>query len=376
MKHRSNPSLRYGLRTWIELDRGAARHNVRTMRGLLAPRTRLMAVVKSNAYGHGLYAFAKLLDGQGLPGQGVHGFCVDSVIEGFRLRKEGIRKPILVLGSTLPEHFSGAADAAITLTLSTFEGMKAFLKTARKPAVHLKIDTGMHRQGFFPEDVRRAAALLGREGVRERVEGIYTHFASAKDITYPAYTERQFEKFLEADRTMRRAGFKKLVRHAAATAGTMLGRRYHLDWVRSGIALYGYYPSRELEVQSPRVQFQPVLSWHAMVTETKRLPAGAFVGYDLTERLERPTIAAVLPVGYWHGIPRILSGTGRFVLGPVSLRILGRVSMDMTVVDATDVRAKVGSVATLDMKDAIAKSGTTAYEFLTRLNPLIERIVV
>ncbi|MBI2037024.1 MAG: alanine racemase [Candidatus Liptonbacteria bacterium] len=387
MTHRSSPRERYGLRTWLELDREAARQNVRAMRGLLTPRTRLMAVVKSNAYGHGLYVFAKVLDRLG-----VHGFCVDSVLEGFRLRKEGITKPILVLGSTLPEHFGAAAESRITLTLSTFEGVKAYLRTARKPEVHLKIDTGMHRQGFFPTDARRAAELLRRRNVRDGVTGLYTHFASAKDITYPAYTERQFEKFLEAERALQRAGFRNLVRHASATAGTMLGHRYHLDWVRSGIALYGYYPSRELEVQLrrpgggrspdrtasglPSVELKPVLSWHAIVTEVKRLPAGAFVGYDLTERLERPTAAAVLPIGYWHGIPRILSGTGRFILGRVPARILGRVSMDMTVIDATDARVKVGSVATLDIKDAIAKSGTTSYEFLTRINPLIERVVV
>ena len=368
---RSDPNQRKGLRTWIELDREAARHNVQAMRGLLARKTRLMAVVKSNAYGHGLYVFAKVLDRLG-----VHGFCVDSVLEGFRLRKEGITKPILVLGSTLPEHFVAAADSRITLTLSTFEGIKAYLRTARKPEVHLKIDTGMHRQGFFPKDAHRAAELLARDNVRDRVTGLYTHFASAKDVTYPAFTEQQFAKFLEAERALQRAGFRDLVRHAAATAGTMLGRRYHLDWVRSGIALYGYYPSRELEVQLPEVKLRPVLSWHAVVSEVKRLPRGAFVGYDLTERLGRPTSAAVLPVGYWHGIPRALSGTGRFVLGRVPARILGRVSMDMTVIDATDAHAKVGSVATLDMHDAIAKSGTTSYEFLTRINPLIERIVV
>lgn len=362
---------RSGLRTWIELDREAARQNVNAMRGLLAPRTRLMAVVKSNAYGHGLAAFTKLL-----APLGIHGFCVDSVLEGFRLRKEGIRKPILVLGSTLPEHFGEAADADITLTLSTFEGLACYLRAARKPQIHLKVDTGMHRQGFFTKDVGRAAALLARKDVRDRVRGIYTHFASAKDITYPAYTEMQFERFLSAERLLARAGFKNLVRHAAATAGAMLGKRYHLDWVRSGIGLYGYYPSRELEVQLPDVKLRPVLSWRTVVAETKRLPRGAFVGYDLTERLERPTTAAVLPIGYWHGVPRTLSSTGRFIVDRRPAKILGRVSMDMTVVDAAEARVRVGSVATLDMRDAIAKSGTTSYEFLTRLNPLIERIIV
>jgi alanine racemase len=120
-----------------------------------------------------------------------------------------------------------------------------------------------------------------------------------------------------------------------------------------------------------------VLSWHALISEIKLLPKREFLGYDLTEYLEKPSKIAILPIGYWHGIPGALSSTGFFITSAGKLaRILGKVTMDMTVIDITDSRVKVGDTATLYIKDAIAKSGTSAYEFLTRLNPLIERIVV
>lgn len=368
---RSNPRVRRGLRTWIELDHAAAAHNVRAIRALLGRETKLMAVVKSNAYGHGLMAFSRLLDGLG-----VDGFCVDSVLEGFRLRREGIRRPILVLGSTLAEHFGEAAAKDIALTVSTREGLQAFFGQKRKPRIHIKIDSGMHRQGFFPADARKIAAHVKSRGGRDKVVGLYTHFASAKDPVYPTFTERQYAVFLHAEEAFRREGFSGFAVHAAATGGTMLGKKFHRDLVRVGIGLYGYYPSRELEVQRPELALRPVLSWHTMVVETKPLPKDAYVGYDLTERLAKKTDAAILPIGYWHGLPRALSGAAYFLIDGRPAKILGRVSMDMTVVDVSGRRTPVGAVATLDMADAIGKSGTTAYEFLTRLNPLIERIVV
>ncbi|MDP3947972.1 MAG: alanine racemase [bacterium] len=383
MKHRSNPSLHRGLRTWIELDREAVRHNVQVMRGLLGRKTRLMAVVKSNAYGHGLSTFSKLLDGQGLPGQGVYGFCVDSVLEGFRLRKEGITKPILILGSTLPEHFSAAAESDIALTISTFEGFEAFLRVAKKPAIHIKIDTGMHRQGFFPAEISKLLKLLKRSKLAP--SGAYTHFA-AKDWGYPVYTELQFAQFKKALTVFERAGFKDLIRHAAASDATLLFPESHLDMVRVGMALYGYWPSWAAKVKHPpRMHLKPVLTWKTIVSEIKEIPAGSYVGYDLTERVSRKTKIAVLPIGYWHGYDRGLSSIGEVLIRGKRRRVLGRVSMDMTVVDVTAIPGvSIGDEVVMigaQGKEAIGadepalKIGTSHYEFLTRINPLIERIV-
>jgi alanine racemase len=369
------------LRTWIEIDARAARKNYATFRNLIGKNVMLWAVVKSNAYGHGLYAFSKLMDRIG-----ADGFCVDSVVEGLALRREGIQKPILVLGPTLPARYVEAAENGITITISTADGLAALAKAKMVPDYHVKIDTGMHRQGFYGKDIPKVIKnILKDKKLAVALRGIYTHFASAKDVNYPGYTEMQFGKFQKTDTLFRKAGFKNLMCHAAATGGTLCGKKYHLDAVRIGIGLYGLWPSKELEIQlGEKIVLRPVLSWRAAITETKRLRVGDYVGYDLAERISRETMMAIVPVGYWHGLPRSLSSIGEAIVNGRRAKVLGRISMDMTVV-ALSGAARPGNVATLigkDGNDEISawepsqKSGTTYYEFLTRLNPLMERIIV
>jgi len=368
-------------RTWIEIDSRAAKWNYDIFRKLIGKKTKLWAVVKSNAYGHGLLAFGGLMEKIG-----VDGFCVDSVVEGSALRKAGIKKPILVLGSTLPGRYAEAAKNDITITISSFESLDSFARAKQRPDFHLKIDTGMHRQGFFIEDVPKIIKLFkAKKIVVSHCKGIYTHFASAKDINYPAYTDLQFEKLQKAKALFTAAGFSNLVVHASATGGTLINPKYHADAVRVGIGLYGLWPPRELEVQlGDKIELKPVLSWRAVVTEVKQLAAGDYVGYDLAERVPHAMTMGILPVGYWHGLPRALSLTGEALVGGARARILGRVSMDMAAI-ALQGAEKAGVIATLigrDGRDEILawepaqKAGTTHYEFLTRLNPLMERIVV
>lgn len=393
-------------RTWIEIDSRAARRNYEIFRKITGPKVhphtkrgeaagaahgktprsgvgvKLWAVVKSNAYGHGLLAFSKLLDGLG-----VDGFCVDSIVEGLRLRKEGIRKPILVLGPTLWNRINEAAPNDITVSVSNMDSLKAVLKSPKPPSFHIKVDTGMHRQGFYLKDLPQVADILKRkENHSSKLSGIYTHFASAKDVNYPTYTDLQFGNFNKAAKVFERRGFKNLTRHCAATGAALINKKYHLDAVRLGIGLYGLWPSRELEIQlGRRIHLRPVLSWRTVVSEVKNLAPGGYVGYDLTERVARPTKMAVLPVGYWHGYPRALSSTGEVLLRGRRAKVLGRVSMDLTTVDSTGINCRPTESATLLGRDGGAelsayevaqRSGTTHYEFLTRLNPLIERVVV
>ncbi len=382
-----------GLRTWIEIDSRAARENCRAFRRSAGPGVKLWSVVKSNAYGHGLFAFSKIVAGE------VDGFCVDSEVEGAALRRAGIRAPILTLGPTLSGRYADAAERGIAVTVSSFEALAALGRAKAAPAFHIKIDTGMHRQGFYPEDLRRVLkALAARPALRPKLKGIYTHFAAAKDPAHAAQTEKQLRAFAGAAGLFKEAGFKDLVRHASATGGTLLGKKYHLDAVRIGIGLYGYWPSDPLRRRFARaLALRPVLSWRAFVSETKSLRAGDRVGYDLAGRAAARTDMAILPVGYWHGLPRALSGdmgAGEAVIGGKRARILGRVCMDISMVAAPRGAAgmagatapiRVGSIATLVgsaggcaiwAEEQARKAGTTHYEFLTRLNPLMERIVV
>jgi len=370
------------LKTWVQISRNALEHNFKVIKSLLAPAVKLWAVVKSNAYGHGLLVFTKVASDIG-----VDGFCVDSVIEGLKLRNSGIKKQILVLGPTLPALFKTAHDKNITITISNFEALEIYLKSRIKPNFHLKIDTGMHRQGFYLEKLTKALKLIRNSGLinRESLTGIYTHFASAKDINYPTFTVRQFEKFQKAAALAEKIVGKKLMRHCAATGATLINPIYHLDAVRIGIGLYGLWPSKELEIQMNEIKFKPVLSWYAIISEIKNVPRGAYIGYDLTERAVRPTQVAVVPIGYWHGFDRKLSGCGEVLINGKRARVLGRVSMDLIVVDITGIKCRVGDTAViigrsgkeeLTASEIAQRIGTTHYEVITRINPLIERILV
>ncbi len=392
-----------GLKTWIGIDKKAVQRNIQLFRKLVGGKTKIFAVVKSNAYGHGLLTFSKLANsfrvdphtkrgGMGkfkAPryGVGVDGFCVDSVIEGMKLREEGIEKTILVLGPTFKNLLKDAAKNDITITISGMDALKELKASKYHPEFHLKIDTGMHRQGFYveqlPEVIRQVKSL--KFNVESLLTGAYTHFASAKDVNYPTFTDGQFAEFQKAVRVLEKAGFKNLTKHAAATGGTLVNKKYHLDAVRIGIGLYGLWPSTELGIQMEKIKLEPVLSWHSLVSEVKEVAAGDYVGYDLTERVARNSRIAVVPIGYWHGYPRSLSGVGEVLISGKKSRVLGRVSMDMIVIDVTGMKVKRGDKVTLIGNQGSAEmsayevarraGGASYYELLTRINPLIERVV-
>jgi alanine racemase len=244
----------------------------------------------------------------------------------------------------------------------------------------------MHRQGFYPEEASAVIKFLNaKKNIKNKLTGAYTHFASAKDINYPTYTNFQFHTFQEVVKRFEDAGFKNLIKHAAATGGTLIDPQYHLDAVRIGIGLHGIWPSKELEVQLGRkIKLHPTLAWRTVVSEVKNIKKGDYIGYDMSERAATNMKMAILPIGYWHGFPRALSGSGEVIVNGKRARTLGKVSMDLVVVGLTG-SAKPGDVVTLVGRDGreeifiaepAQKAGTIAYEFVTRLNPLMERVVI
>ena len=375
-------------RTWIEIDAEALRSNAEQFLKLIPPTTRFMAVIKSNAYGHGLVQVAKVLSPMFRGSTSKHWFGVDSIVEALRLRREGIKNRILVLGYTLPSRIAEAGANGIALTVSNFESLQAVAALPHPPPIHLKIDTGMYRQGFLPQDVFKLLNFLKRFQIAP--EGIYTHFASAKDPDNRQYTEAQLSSFGDTLSEFERAGMRGMVRHAAASGGVLLFPESHLDMVRIGMGLYGYWPSPESKASKLKDKkfknLKPVLAWKTVVGEVKEIPKGAVVGYDGTEQVAKKTKIAVLPVGYWHGYDRGFSGIGEVLVRGQRAKVLGRISMDMTVADVSGIRGvKTGDGAVLvgaQDKEAIwadeagEKLGTTQYEFLTRINPLIRRITI
>jgi alanine racemase len=346
-----------------------------------------MAVVKSNAYGHGLADFSKEVSTLGVDWLGV-----DSAVEALALRRAGIAKPILILSYTLPEMIKIVVDNNVSITVSSFTQLRELLKvkTDKPKSVHIKVDSGMGRQGFLISDQKSliskllSSHKLQAASCKLEVEGLYTHFAAAKNPAFPEFTKIQLECFEKWIKAFQRAGFKPIV-HAAATGGALLYPESHFDMVRIGIGLYGLWPSKETEAfAKSKIKLMPALSWKTIVSEVKKLPKGSKVGYDGTEILDKESTIAICPIGYWHGYPRALSAVGRALVKGKEVRILGRVSMDMIIADVTGIpNVKIKDVVTIigrDGKSAISVDDIAAvidmspYELVTRINPLIKRI--
>ncbi len=366
------------VRTWLEIDRGAVRKNHKTFRKIVGAKTKLMSVVKSNAYGHDLVPFSKEVESAGADWLGV-----DSCVEGITLRKAGVKIPILVLGFVLPALLPEAARRKISVTVSSFDSLK-YVALLKKPMnVHLKIDTGMHRQGFFVHEIPKVLTLL-KKMPHVKVEGVYTHFAEGKNPNSPESVVAQTQQFEKAITLVEEAGHRP-VRHSSATASTMLFSKFHYDMVRVGIGSYGLWPSPETRVaRQKQRELTPVLSWKSIVSEIKKVPKGEGVSYDFTEILLRDTLIAIVPIGYWHGYPRALSSVGHVLVRGERARVLGRVCMDMILIDVTDIpKVKIMDTVTLlgrDGKEEVPASelaqlsNTSVYEFVTRINPKIRRV--
>lgn len=367
-----------GIRTWVEVDKKALKHNYDTFRSLIAPDCKLMAIAKSNAYGHCLFDYAKTMSEFGVDWLGV-----DSVTEAMKLRQSGIKTPIIILGHTLVERYQDCAENDITIAVSSFDQIEKIGKMENgkwKMEIHLKIDTGMHRQGFQPDEVEKACKKISKLP-NIKVEGIFTHFAAAKNPAFPADTNKQIKLFEEACAIAQKYFGDKLIRHAAATSGTLLFPTSHFDMVRIGIGLYGLWTSKEAEAYcEDKITLEPALSWKTIVAEVKRVAATERISYDLTEKLITNSKIAILPIGYWNGFRRSLSSVGHVLISGQRAKVLGRVTMDMIIVDVTKIpNVKAGDEVILigkglPVEEIADLCDTSNYEIVTQLNPLMKRI--
>ncbi|MCU0292832.1 MAG: alanine racemase [Thermoanaerobaculaceae bacterium] len=375
-----------GLTTWIEVSEAALRHNLGIFRSLVQPSTRLLAVVKANAYGHGLELVARACAAEGVEMLGVHG--ADEVRD---LRRAGITTPVLLMGFLTGRQVETVVDPGVEVLVSTLEVLDALAAHAarlgQQLGVHLKIDTGTHRQGVAPGEARRLAQAALDRGLR--VAGLATHFANIEDTTDHTFAYRQLARFCEALESVRTVA-PGVVAHAACSAAALLFRETDFGMVRLGISLYGHWPSRETYLSwllahgRDGVKLEPALRWRARVGQVKDVAAGEPIGYGLTFRPTRLTRLAVLPIGYADGYPRALSNRARVLLHGRPAPVIGRVCMDIVMVDVTDVPGvAVGDVATLIGRDGTEQvtveelaelAGTINYEILARLSPLVPRL--
>lgn len=361
--------------TVAEIDLDAIRQNFRYLRGRLKPDAEIMGVVKANACGHGAVEVSRVLIGEG-----VQRLAVSLPEEGIELRQAGIETSILVLGPALPEQADDfvlndfqavIGDMAIALALDS-----AARAAGRCVTVHLKFDTGMGRLGFQPEEavatVRRIAALPGLQ-----IEAAVTHFAVADepDESHREFTRNQIRTFNSLRGELEAAGVNIPFWHAANSGGLLFHSDSHLNAARVGIALYG-------GIVDPNLR-EPMTLRTRIVT-VRDLPAGRSVSYGRTFTTQRPTRVAVLPIGYADGYSRRNSNSGHVLIHGHRAPIIGRVCMDMTMVDVTDIAGAVaGDPVVLygrqgeeqvSICDVAAALGTIPHEIMTGLGKRVPRV--
>jgi alanine racemase len=372
--------------SWLEIDANAIGRNLDAFRTIVPPNTALMAVVKANAYGHGIETVAPVAT------RHADWLGVNSLDEALLLRGLGTEKPITILGHTelerLPAVVAGEfrqvvyrEDVAAALSRSA----KAGGTTAR---IHLKVETGTHRQGIALEEL---AGFVERilEMPNLDVEGVYTHFANIEDTLDASFAHLQIERFRQALAILNDAGAHPSWTHAAATAGALLYPETGFNLIRVGIGAYGIWPSRETQLaareRGRQITLTPALTWKTRIAQLKTVEVGNYIGYGLTYQASRRMKIAVLPIGYFDGYDRKLSNCGRALAGGRAVPVVGRVMMNMTALDVTDVDVKeddevvlIGrqGKAEIRVEEVAEKSGTIAYEVVSRINPGIPRVVV
>jgi alanine racemase len=374
---------------WVEVDAGALRRNVSEFRRRLGPEPKLGAVVKSNAYGHGMLEAAKIFREAG-----ADWLCVNNVDEGVALREAGASGPVLIMGYVPLDALGDVVAQDLEPVIYNQESVAALEQQARKQGktarVHLKIETGTHRQGVLERNVPDFVRAIDATS-SVRLAGVGTHFANIEDTTNHEFAESQIVAFNRIAEAIAQVHPQPLLRHTACSAAVLLFNRTHLDLARIGISLYGLWPSKEtyvscLERGKPSLDLTAALTWKTRIAQVKEVPEGGYVGYGLTWRATRPTTIAVLPVGYYEGFDRELSGIAHVLVRGKRAPVRGRVCMNMCMVDVTDIPGAaledevvlIGRQGDekITAEQIAAWCGTISYEIVSRIHPSLPRVLV
>ena len=370
-------------RVYAEVNLDAILYNMEQMRKLLKEDTKIMGVIKTDGYGHGAVPIGRELEQLDY----TWGYATATVEEAEILRRNGIEKPILVLGATFPEQYEAMADLGIRVNLYSIrqaEQMEAVAaKMNKKIMVHAKIDTGLSRLGFqVTEEAADEIARISRMP-HIIVEGIFTHFAKsdAKDKTM---ANQQMEAFAKMKKMLEERNVEIPMIHCSNSAAIIDMPEANMSVVRAGISLYGMWPSDE--VKKENIDLQPVMSLKSCIVFLKELEKGRTISYGATYETTRKQRIATVPVGYGDGYPRSLSNKGYVLIHGKKAPICGRICMDQFMVDVTDIpEAQEGDLVTLVGKDHGAEitmeeigdlSGRFNYEFACDLGKRIPRVYI
>jgi alanine racemase len=371
------------LMQWVELDRSALTSNIGQFRSLIGDKINFLAVVKANAYGHGILEISKLSLEAGVDWLGVH-----SLDEGLLLRQQGIDCPLIVLGYVSSQELEKAVALGLRLTVYNLDTIHLLAQISRR--LKKKVETGTHRQGIREEDVLPFLQEIQKHRYLV-VEGLSSHFANIEDTTDHTYSRLQLKRFKRIIKKVEENNTEIPIKHIACTAATILFPDTYFDMVRVGIGMYGLWPSKEtylssiLQKRKP-LFLKPVLSWKTRIAQIKKIPQGCFIGYGCTYRTTRETILGVLPVGYYDGYSRSLSNYSYVLIKGHRAPLRGRICMDFIMVDITDIPG-------VNLEDEVILLGqegeevisadyladlasTINYDIVTRINHLIPRVTI
>jgi alanine racemase len=367
------------LPTWVEVDLDRLTQNIKSIRDGLRGNAKILLTVKADAYGHGAVQVAQASS------RLVHMFGVATLDEAIELREAGIKNKILILSPILATEVPAVAYAGLTVTISSREIAAELSRYAveheKMIDVHVEVDTGMGRSGVFaaeaPEEIEYIDGLPGI-----RLEGVYTHFpVSDSDVDFTRRQVRDFEALVSG---LRDRGIAIPLIHSANSAAIPSVHESHMDLVRPGLLAYGYLPGG----LDPGPGFAPILAWKSRIARVRRMPPGSTISYGRSFTTTRDTVMGVIPVGYGHGYPFQLSGRGEMLIGGARVPIVGRVTMDMTMVDLTDLpevpplgeevvlvgtqRGKFGD-ATVTIHDVAGWANTIGYEIICGMSKRVPR---
>ena len=357
--------------TWAEVDVDAFSRNVAAVAARIPRESKLVAVLKADAYGHGAVELA--------PRAMEHGaslIAVALIEEAVELRQAGLSAPLIVLGPVTPEQLPLAEAHDLILGIVGTDQLRQAHEFGRPLRIHLKLDSGMGRMGLVDSDLDGAAATLRSSTLK--LDAIYTHFANASDPRDPL-TEQQQSRFEQMLKRLEGLGVRAPIHHSANSPATMRGLVAPGDYARVGMSLYG---GEVLDVGSARLE--PVLRWRTEIVRLKELPAGSGVGYGASFRTTRPSRIATLPVGYADGYSRLLSNRGEVLVCGKRAPVVGRVSMDMVTIDVTTITdADVGDEVVLigrqgfeevTAEEVARKTDTISYEVFCRISARVPRV--
>lgn len=373
---------------WLEISKKNITHNLSIIRELIGKERKLMAVVKSNAYGHGMCEVAGIAIKAGVDWIGVN-----SIEEGIELKDKGITQPTLILGYVPIAELEEAIKNDLRLTIYNMETVKKLDEVGKRlgknTPVHIKIETGTNRQGVKNEELKNLLKFIKASSV-VNLEGISTHFANIEDTTDHSYAQYQLEEFKRIEDKYLKE-FTNLIRHTACSAATLLFPETYYEMVRVGISMYGLWPSKQTKLSfsmkgKKLPELRPALTWKTKVAQLKDVPEGSYLGYGCTHRTTRNSKIAILPVGYFDGYSRSFSNVAYVLVKGKRAPVRGRVCMNMILVDVTDI----GNITLEDEVVLLGKqgdeeitadhlaelAGTINYEIVTQINPMLERKIV